>query len=377
MADWQNSNDVDASAAKLEAQKLAWAPFAFQAARIMRNSGMLAEAEECREQGATLEQLEEATGDFFVQDGNPDTDNRKNVHYAVYVLADAGVSMGIFDEVVRDGVTHYVLTLTGYFILRDRITTVNMDFTHDVCYEGLFYLEDALRTAKPTGLHKAFGQWETVYAALAELPDHVRRSWFAFDHYFSDSSFPKALPIVFADKPKTLLDIGGNTGKWAIKCAKYNPDVTVTIADLPGQLRDAKENILANDLADRVKYAPVNLLDHSAKFPTGFDAVWMSQFLDCFGPSDIMSIVSRAKDALNDDGTMYIMETFVDLQRYEISKYCLDMTSLYFTAIANGKSRMYHSKDMIELVELCGMEVTECVERVGLSHSILKCKKRK
>lgn len=143
MADWQISNNADASAAKLEAQKLAWAPFAFQAARIMRNSGMLAAAEECRERGATLTELEDATGNYFVQDGNPDTDNRKNVHYAVYVLADAGVSMGVFDEVETDGVTHYVLTLTGYFLLRDRITVVNMDFTHDVCYKGLFYLEDA------------------------------------------------------------------------------------------------------------------------------------------------------------------------------------------------------------------------------------------
>jgi hypothetical protein len=53
------------------------------------------------------------------------------------------------------------------------------------------------------------------------------------------------------------------------------------------------------------------------------------------------------------------------------------MTSLYFTAIANGKSRMYHSKDMIELVEAAGMEVYEVVERVGLFHSILKCRVKK
>ncbi len=376
MADWQNGNDADASKAKLEAQKLAWAPFAFQAARIMRNSGMLACAESCKQDGATLQQLEDAVGDYFSQKGNPDTDNRKNVHYAVYVLVDAGVSMGVFDEVKSNGQSRYVLTLMGYFLLKDRITTVNMDFTHDVCYNGLYYLEDALKTAKPTGLHKAFGSWETVYSALADMTDQFRKSWFAFDHYFSDSSFPKALPIVFADKPKKLLDIGGNTGKWAIKCAKYNPDVKVTIADLPGQVKDAQKNISEANLADRVDYACVNLLDHNETFPTGYNAVWMSQFLDCFGPSDIMSIVSRAKDALTDDGTMYIMETFVDLQRYETSKYCLDMTSLYFTAIANGKSRMYHSTDMIDLVEQCGMKVVECIERVGLCHSILKCKKK-
>lgn len=370
MSYWKNDSNTDSSLAKLEAQKLAWAPFAFQAARILRDSGILSEAEKGGECGKTLEELERCSGNYFSQADNPQTSAGQNLHYATYVLVDAGVSSGLLKE--KDG--KYFLTLTGYFILHDKITRVNMDFTHDVCYEGLFYLDKALKSMKPSGLHHAFGNWETVYAALAELPQHVRQSWFAFDHYFSDSSFPKALPIVFADKPKKLLDIGGNTGKWALKCVNYDEDVEVTIADLPGQLNDAGKNIEAAGFAHRVKFQSIDLLNHNIPFAGNFDAVWMSQFLDCFGPVDIMSIVSRAKNALNKSGTMYIMETFVDLQKYEISKYCLDMTSLYFTAIANGKSRMYHSSDMIELVERTGMEVYEVIEHVGLFHSILKCR---
>ena len=370
---WKNDEATDSSVAKLEAQKLAWAPFAFQAARILRDCGILAEAEKGGDSGRTLDELKKCCGGYFSQSDNSQACDDQKVHYAIYVLADAGVSAGLLAE--NDG--KYFLTQVGYFILHDKITRVNMDFTHDVCYEGLFYLDDSLKSGKPSGLHKAFGDWETVYAALAELPQDVRKSWFAFDHYFSDSSFPKALPIVFAAKPKKLLDIGGNTGKWALKCVGYDKDVEVTIADLPGQLDDARKNIEAAGFAERVKYQNVNLLRSDVPFFGKFDAVWMSQFLDCFGPTDIMSIVSRAKNALNENGTMYIMETFVDLQKYEISKYCLDMTSLYFTAIANGKSRMYHSKDMIELVEAAGMEVYEVVERVGLFHSILKCRVKK
>lgn len=367
---WKNDNKIDSSSAKLEAQKLAWAPFAFQTARILRDCGILEEAEKGGEFGKTLDELEKCSGNYFSQSDNLQTSAGQNIHYATYVLVDAGVSAGLLNE--KDG--RYFLTQVGYFILHDRITRVNMDFTHDVCYEGLFYLEESLKSMKPSGLHHSFGDWETVYAALAHLPQNVRKSWFAFDHYFSDSSFPKALPIVFADKPKKLLDIGGNTGKWALKCVGYDSDVEVTIADLPGQLDDARKNIEAAGFAERVKYQSIDLLNHDISFEGDFDAVWMSQFLDCFGPADIMSIVSRAKKALNKNATMYIMETFVDLQKYEISKYCLDMTSLYFTAIANGKSRMYHSGDMIELIERTGMEVYDVVERVGLFHSILKCR---
>jgi hypothetical protein len=32
------------------------------------------------------------------------------------------------------------------------MTNVNMDFTNDVCYEGMFTLTDSIKQGKPTGL---------------------------------------------------------------------------------------------------------------------------------------------------------------------------------------------------------------------------------
>ena len=57
------------------------------------------------------------------------------------------------------------------------------------------------------------------------------------DHFYSDSSFSQALEVVFASKPKTLLDVGGNTGRWALRCVDYDKDVNVTIMDLPQQIK--------------------------------------------------------------------------------------------------------------------------------------------
>jgi hypothetical protein len=48
------------------------------------------------------------------------------------------------------------------------------------------------------------------------------------------------------------------------------------------------------------------------------------------------------------------------------------MTSLYFTAITNGKSRMYHCEDMIKFIEKAGLRVIDVIERIGISHSIIK-----
>ena len=40
----------------------------------------------------------------------------------------------------------------------------------------------------------------------------------------------------------------------------------------------------------------------SNPFPKGYDAIWMSQFLDCFSEEEIVSILKRCYDALDDDG---------------------------------------------------------------------------
>lgn len=353
MGDFYGSGSMNYADAKMEAQKLSFAPFAFQAARILRDRGILKALQESGENGLTLEELD---------------DKIEMNHYGIYVLLDAGESIGM----VEQKEDRYILTRTGFFIETDEITRVNMDFTHDINYLGLYNLEESIDQEKPVGL-KHLGNWDTVYEGLSQLTEKQKESWFAFDHYYSDTSFPKALPIVFKDKPKKLLDIGGNTGKWSLQCVEYDEDVNVTILDLPGQLKKAEENIKNRGYADRIDGHPINLLDHSKKFPKGYDAIWMSQFLDCFPPKDIISILERSKEALAEDGIVYIMETFVDRQRFDIAKYCLDMTSLYFTALANGTSRMYHATDFIKYIEAAGLRVVESIDNVGLSHTILKC----
>ena len=41
----------------------------------------------------------------------------------------------------------------------------------------------------------------------------------------------------------------------------------------------------------------------------------------------------------------------------EIAAFCLQQTSLYFTAIANGNSQMYHSSDLLRCLAESGLQV--------------------
>jgi SAM-dependent methyltransferase len=241
---------------------------------------------------------------------------------------------------------------------------------------GFHHLQEAIVTGKPSGLHKVFGNWNTVYEALAEMPDYFRKSWFAFDHFYSDYAFPEVMPHLFNDSPGKILDVGGNTGKFSIKCAEYDENVKVTILDLPGQLKTAEKNIIEHGFDDRISTTSVDLLDHSIPFPEGFDIIWMSQFLDCFSQKDILELLLKARSAMNDNSSLFILETFWDKQKYEASTYSLHATSLYFTNIANGHSQMYHSEDMYKLIEKAGLKIVKEFEDIGVSHTLIKCKIR-
>lgn len=351
-----NKDKKTAMEAKEMAQFIAFGPVVFQVARIMRDSGMLTVIEDAGKQGLTHEEIRQAVN-------LPD--------YGVRVLLESSLGIGL----VISNNNKYSITKTGHFILHDPLTRINMDFVHDVNYKGLFHLDKSIENGKPEGL-KELGNWDTIYEGLSQLPPHIQKSWFAFDHFFSDNSFPLVLPMVYNSNIKKLMDIGGNTGKWAIASTQYNKDVNITIVDLPGQVGMAEKKIANLGLSDRVSFFPVNLLDRNQPLPKGFDAIWMSQFLDCFSEAEITSIVERCYDAIEPGGTMFILEAFWDRQRFEAAAFCLQQTSIYFTALANGNSQMYDSRIFNAAVIAGGFEIYEEIDGIGLSHTLLKCRKK-
>ncbi|MBR5434303.1 MAG: SAM-dependent methyltransferase [Bacteroidales bacterium] len=335
------------------AQEIAFGPVVFQVSRLMVKFGIFQMLDD-NKNGLSMEEIVEKT---------------KLSRYAVQCLLESSLTIGTI--LLRDN--KFLLAKAGWFLIHDDMARVNMDFNHDVNYLGLFNLEEALINGKPEGL-KVFGTWKTIYEGLSQLPQQVQKSWFGFDHFYSDNSFQQALEIVFANKPKTLLDVGGNTGRWAMQCVGYDSDVKVTIMDLPQQLAMMREQTKGKPGADRIFGHGADLLNPDVPFPTNFDAIWMSQFLDCFSEDEVTSIVSRAAKSMTANSRLYIMETLWDRQRFETASYCLAQISLYFTALANGNSKMYYSGDMIRCVENAGLKIETIHDGLGLGHSILVCK---
>ena len=337
--------------AKSEAQKLAFSAIAFEAAVALLRLGILRAISDAGDSGVTAAELSKQLG---------------LSEYGVKVLLDMGLTANL---VWLDG-DRFVLDKVGYFLLEDPMTQVNINFTQDVCYEAMIHLMDSVKTGKPAGL-KVFGDWPTIYQGLTHLPEPVRQSWIEFNNYYSRKAFADALPIVLESRPKHILDIGGNTGAWAFYCVDHDPDVQVTIVDLPGQAKIAGKRIRDRQLDTRIDTCAVNILDPEQRLPDDADTLWMSQFLDCFPEDDILNILDKARSVMDDGSSLFILEPFWDRQKFDAAAYSINATSLYFTCLANGTSRLFHSSDLPALAKKAGFHVIAQHDDLGEGHTLL------
>ncbi len=357
-------SELSAVEAKSMAQHIAFSPYIFQATAALKDLGILQFIDKHRRTGVPLNDIVEAVGVS---------------EYGVSVLLDFALTCGLVtltpaDNEQGENQPCYRITKVAFFLLHDEMSVVNFDFTQHFGYQGLANLTESIKTGKPEGL-KVFGDWPTLYPHLPELPDETRASWFAFDHFYSDHAFDEILPLVFANKPKHIVDIGGNTGRFTTKCLQHDSDVKVTIMDLPPQLAKAQENITAAGLADRFTPFPCDMLDPKQVLAQNADVYWMSQFLDCFSEPQIKTILSNIANGISGEQRVLILETFWDAQKFDAAAFSLNATSLYFTCFANGNSRMYAADKFIALINNSGLIIEKQVDDIGLGHSLLVCRK--
>ena len=225
-------------------------------------------------------------------------------------------------------------------------------------------------------LQKYFFNSETIYSKLPELDDRMKKSWFEFDHHYSDDCFSEAIPIIFKsafndDTPKNIFDIGGNTGKFELACLGYDAECTVTMIDLPENIEVAKHNFTTQ----RCEFYAANVLKDPLPQLSG--VVFMSQFLDCFSKKQILKILNKIAKSASDNTKIYILEPFIDKQQFKAAAYALSHISLYFTCMANGNSKMYNESEMVDIIEKSELKVDKAYRNIGkYDYTLLECTKR-
>ena len=126
-SDRYTQEQLTAREAQRLAEYIAWGPVIFQVSRLMVKWGILDTLRDSLE-GLTLEELKKQTALST---------------YALKILLEASLSIGTV--LINKENDRYTISKTGWFLLNDPATRVNIDFNHDVNYRGCSILMRHLR----------------------------------------------------------------------------------------------------------------------------------------------------------------------------------------------------------------------------------------
>lgn len=114
---------------------------------------------------------------------------------------------------------------------------------------------------------------------------------------------------------RTLLDLAGGPGAYAIAFAASYPELRVTIRDLDEVRAIALSNVTDSGHADRITFETGSFLD--ASYPACYDAIFLSQTIHLFEETEVQRVFAVAHRHLNPGGQLIIRELFVDAEANE------------------------------------------------------------
>ena len=172
---------------------------------------------------------------------------------------------------------------------------------------------------------------------VPDSPDYRRQFTWAMHHRTLEIA-PAIAAKVPMRRAKTLLDLGGGPGTYAMAFLAKNPMLRATVCDREAALEIAKEIASSHKARQRLSYLP---LDFSKEpIPGMYDVVWYSNVLHIYSPEENQAIFRRVLAALRPGGRFIIQDAFLHdhdgLHPTEANLFAVSM--LLFTASGNTYS---------------------------------------
>ncbi len=166
---------------------------------------------------------------------------------------------------------------------------------------------------------------------------------------------------------KTLLDLGGGPGTFAIYFLKQNPGLQVVIFDLPTTLQTTKEYVSRYGMEDRVSYQSGNF--ETDKIEGTFDVIFLSHIIHGLNQEKNELLLKKLYDALNPGGKLIIHDFFLNDDK--ISPQFSALFALNMLLHTNG-GRTYTFSEVRQWFEKTGFSEIRCPQiRLPRSISIL------
>jgi SAM-dependent methyltransferase len=159
-------------------------------------------------------------------------------------------------------------------------------------------LDEAVRSGKPLRTRSSFSEEVEREAFLMGM----------FNNAMLQA--PGLVEQIDLGERRTLLDLGGGPGTYAIHFCKKYPQLEAVVFDLPTTRPFAEKTIARFDMSRRIRFVPGDYL--SDEIEGSYAAVWLSHILHGEGPEDCRGIVKKAVRALAPGGMILIHEFILD-----------------------------------------------------------------
>lgn len=178
---------------------------------------------------------------------------------------------------------------------------------------------------------------------------------------------PKIVSCFDFSSKKTLLDLGGGPGTYAINFCLKSPALNATVFDLPTTKPYALKTIKKYNLEDRIEFVAGDF--NTDKIPGKYDVAWLSHILHSEGPENATAIVKKAAASLNAGGFLLIHEFILDegnASPLHPTLFSLNML------IGTENGRSYNQKELSIMLESCGLINIEVIEIESAPSKIIK-----
>jgi len=163
---------------------------------------------------------------------------------------------------------------------------------------------------------------------------------------------------------RTLIDIGGGPGTFAIHFCLKNPELKATVYDLPTTRPFAEKTIKNFGLADRINFLDGNYVEEDIE--GAYDAAWLSHILHGEGPETCLEILKKAVSALVPGGIICIHDFILhDTMDGPLFPALFSINML----LGTESGRSYSETQLMDMLEKAGVKETRRLSYVGPTES--------
>jgi SAM-dependent methyltransferase len=167
-----------------------------------------------------------------------------------------------------------------------------------------FAVTDPQRFARHARVFQLFDYGRCLHAT----PDNLRHTaaWMRLTTALTRHEARACLELYDMSRHQRLLDVGGNSGEFALQACRRHASLQAVVVDLPVVCDLGLEHVLGHAEASRIGFLALDA--RASALPAGFDLVSFKSMLHDWPADEAKRFLTKAVDALAPGGSLLIFE---------------------------------------------------------------------